>query len=72
MRGIVRRTASAQTSRAVGGFSTSSESGIAASTVQEDSSFAAATYQVGFQVASPLQASQVQPRLSTVSSNAVV
>ena len=62
----------AQTSRAAGGLSTSSASGIAASIVQDVSSLAAATYQVGFQLASPQQASCVQPRLSTVSSNAVV
>src|ERR1043165_4042396 len=56
LRGTVRRTARAHTSRATGGFSTSSESGIAASTVHDESSFAAATYQVGFQLALPLQA----------------
>ena len=71
-RGIVRTNDAAHTCFVSGAAPVSWASGIAASTVQVDSSAAAATNHVGFQVASFQQASCVQPRWSTASSYAVV
>ena len=52
---MIRCAATAHTSRAAGACSANSASGMAASIVQLVSSLAAATYQVGFHVASPQQ-----------------